>query len=71
LKAVEGRIRSLYPFQLQEKDGAVIMERKDEDMYACQITANYLLGTIKASTGPPDAPTYAVLDLGGALSFAS
>jgi guanosine-diphosphatase len=64
LKAVEGRIRSSYPFQLQEKDGVVIMDGKDEGVYAW-ITANYLLGTIKAST-PPDTPTYAVLDLGGA-----
>ncbi|EDR00213.1 uncharacterized protein LACBIDRAFT_334333 [Laccaria bicolor S238N-H82] len=37
---------------------------QDEGVYAW-ITANYLLGTIKAST-PPDTPTYAVLDLGGA-----
>ena len=64
LSAVEGRIRSSYPFQLQEKDGVVIMDGKDEGVYAW-ITANYLLGTIKAST-PPDTPTYAVLDLGGA-----
>ena len=63
LNAVEGRIRS-YPFQLQEKDGVVIMDGKDEGVYAW-ITANYLLGTIKAST-PPDTPTYAVLDLVGA-----
>jgi guanosine-diphosphatase len=46
------------------------MERKDEDMYAW-ITANFLLGTIKASTPPANSPTYVVLDLGGALSFAS
>jgi len=64
LKAVEGRIHSSYPFQLQEKDGVVIMDGKDEGVYAW-ITANYLLGTIKAST-PPDTSTYAVLDLGGA-----
>jgi len=55
LKAAEGRIRSSYPFQLQEKDGVVIMDGKDEGMYAW-ITENYLLGTIKAST-PPDTPT--------------
>ena len=40
------------------------MDGKDEGVYAW-ITANYLLGTIKAST-PPDTPTCAVLDLGGA-----
>ncbi|KIJ91501.1 hypothetical protein K443DRAFT_14338 [Laccaria amethystina LaAM-08-1] len=43
LKAVEGRLRSSDPFQLQEKDGVVIMDRKDEDVYAW-ITANYLSG---------------------------
>ena len=64
LNAVEGRIRSSYPFQLQEKAGVMIMDGKDEGVYAW-ITANYLLETIKAST-PPDTPTYAVLDLGGA-----
>jgi guanosine-diphosphatase len=40
------------------------MGGKDEGVYAW-ITANYLLGTIKASA-PPDTPIYAVLDLGGA-----
>ena len=63
LNAMKGRIRS-YPFQLQEKAGVVIMDGEDEGVYAW-ITANYLLGTIKAST-PADTPTYAVLDLGGA-----
>ena len=42
----------------------MIMDGEDEGMYAW-ITANYLLGTIKASM-PPDTPTYAALDLGGA-----
>ncbi|EDQ98904.1 uncharacterized protein LACBIDRAFT_318551 [Laccaria bicolor S238N-H82] len=65
LEAVEGRIRSSYPFQLQEKDGVVIMDGKDEGVLYAWITANYRLGTIKAST-PPDTPTYAVIDLGGA-----
>ncbi|KAF8157837.1 nucleoside phosphatase family-domain-containing protein [Crassisporium funariophilum] len=64
LHAVEKRIHESYPFKLQEKDGVVIMDGKDEGVYAW-ITANYLLGTIKANT-PPNTPTYAVLDLGGA-----
>ena len=41
LTAVEARIRSAYPFQLQEKDGVVVMDGKDEGVYAW-ITANYL-----------------------------
>ena len=64
LKAVEERLHRFYPFQLVEKDGVTIMDGKDEGVYAW-ITANYLLGTIKANT-PKDTPTYAVLDLGGA-----
>jgi guanosine-diphosphatase len=64
LEAVEKRIHGAYPFQLQAKDGVVIMDGKDEGVYAW-ITANYLLGTIKSDT-PKDTPTYAVLDLGGA-----
>ena len=40
------------------------MDGEDEGVYAW-ITANSVMGTIKAST-PPDTPTYAVLDLGGA-----
>ena len=63
LHAVEKHIRQSYPFQLQEKDGVVVMDGKDEGVYAW-ITANYLLETIKADT-PKDTPTYAVLDLGG------
>ena len=51
-------------FKLLEKDGVTIMDGKDEGVYAW-ITANYLLGTIKADT-PKDTPTYAVLGLGGA-----
>jgi guanosine-diphosphatase len=64
LEAVERRLRDKYPFQLQEKDGVVIMDGKDEGVYAW-ITANYLLNTIRADT-PRDTPSYAVLDLGGA-----
>jgi guanosine-diphosphatase len=64
LEAVERRLHDNYPFPLQEKDGVVIMDGKDEGVYAW-ITANYLLDTIRADT-PRDTPSYAVLDLGGA-----
>lgn len=64
LQAVEDRLRNHYPFQLPSKDPVVVMDGKDEGVYAW-ITANYLLDTIRAKT-PPNTPTYAVLDLGGA-----
>ncbi|KAJ4475764.1 nucleoside phosphatase family-domain-containing protein, partial [Lentinula aciculospora] len=64
LDAVAHRIHEKYPFQLHEPDGVVIMDGKDEGVYAW-ITANYLLNTIRADT-PADTTTYAVLDLGGA-----
>jgi len=44
LEAVETRIHSKYPFPLLESDGVMIMEGKDEGVYAW-ITTNYLLGT--------------------------
>ncbi|EDR00195.1 uncharacterized protein LACBIDRAFT_314571 [Laccaria bicolor S238N-H82] len=63
LEAVEGRIRSSYPFQTQEKDGVVIMDFKDEGVYAW-ITANYLLGTINgASTQIVFEPVLASSDM--------
>ncbi|KAH6893732.1 guanosine-diphosphatase [Coprinopsis sp. MPI-PUGE-AT-0042] len=63
LDAVEDRIP-------RPHDGVVIMDGKDEGVYAW-ITANYLLGTIKpgkekTTVGKARGPTYAVLDLGGA-----
>jgi len=64
LDAIERRLRDNYPFPLQDKDGVVIMDGKDEGVYAW-ITANYLLNTIRADS-PRDTPSYAVLDLGGA-----
>jgi guanosine-diphosphatase len=75
LEAVGKRIGDVYPFQLVE-DGVVIMDGKDEGVYAW-FTANYLMGTIKegASSGKDfvedrreegEKSTYAVLDLGGA-----
>ncbi|KAF9459197.1 nucleoside phosphatase family-domain-containing protein [Collybia nuda] len=68
LEAVEKRLREEYPFQLVEKDPVVIMDGKDEGVYAW-ITANYLLDTIRAGSpgnGGKAPGTYAVLDLGGA-----
>ncbi|KAF8628508.1 hypothetical protein AX15_003854 [Amanita polypyramis BW_CC] len=64
LSAVEKRIKEVYPFKLVEKDGVVIMDGKDEGVYAW-ITTNYLMGTIKESARANES-TYAVLDLGGA-----
>ncbi|KAF8120617.1 nucleoside phosphatase family-domain-containing protein [Boletus edulis] len=63
LEAVEKRLRGRYPFKLPDTDGVVIMDGKDEGVYAW-ITANYLMDVIRAGS-PKDAPTYAVLDLGG------
>ena len=67
LEAVGRRIGGEYPFRLVEKEGVVIMDGKDEGVYAW-ITANYLMGTIKEGGGGGGAElaTYAVLDLGGA-----
>ena len=62
LVAVKDRIIEKYPFKLVDKDGVVIMDGRDEGVYAW-ITANYLLDTIRASS---NNPPYAVLDLGGA-----
>ncbi|KDQ62803.1 hypothetical protein JAAARDRAFT_122462 [Jaapia argillacea MUCL 33604] len=64
LEAVRNRIEEKYPFVLQGEDSVAIMDGKDEGVYAW-ITANYLLDSIRASS-PKNAPTYAVLDLGGA-----
>lgn len=64
LDAVRRRLENRYPFSVVEKDGVVIMDGKDEGVYAW-ITANYLLGSIGANA-LPDANSFAVLDLGGA-----
>ncbi|KIY44409.1 hypothetical protein FISHEDRAFT_67520 [Fistulina hepatica ATCC 64428] len=65
LDAVRTRLVRSYPFPIHDHpDGIVIMDGKDEGVYAW-ITANYLLNTIRPDT-PKDTPTYAVLDLGGA-----
>ncbi|ESK87621.1 nucleoside diphosphatase gda1 [Moniliophthora roreri MCA 2997] len=63
LKAIEDKLQKDYPFQLPN-DAVSIMDGKDEGVFAW-ITANYLLDTIRGTSGA-SADTYAVLDLGGA-----
>ncbi|KIJ36677.1 hypothetical protein M422DRAFT_261035 [Sphaerobolus stellatus SS14] len=63
LDAVRHRLETEYPFPIAGKDGVVIMDGKDEGVYAW-ITANYLLDTIRSNKNADS--TYAVLDLGGA-----
>ena len=64
LDAVERHLSKQYPFPFADKEPVVIMDGKDEGVYAW-ITANYLLDTIRLDT-PKNTSTYAVLDLGGA-----
>jgi len=61
LDAVRTRLETKYPFPVVKKDGVIIMDGKDEGVYAW-ITTNYLLGKIG---GIDRSPTAAVLDLGG------
>ena len=63
LEAVRTRLETEYPFPVVSKEngGVVIMEGKDEGVYAW-ITTNYLLGKIG---GPDKTPTAAIFDLGG------
>lgn len=63
LDAVRERLETVYPFPVvsREKGGVIIMDGKDEGVYAW-ITTNYLLGKIG---GPDKTPTAAVFDLGG------
>lgn len=63
LAAVQKRLETKYPFPLAKEDPVVIMDGKEEGVYAW-ITANYLLDTIRATTAAGTS-TYAVLDLGG------
>ncbi|KIM29918.1 hypothetical protein M408DRAFT_303860 [Serendipita vermifera MAFF 305830] len=70
LAAVKHRLQTTYKFPVVSKDGVVIMDGKDEGVYAW-ITANYLLnalpsGSAAPNTGSDDIVPYAVLDLGGA-----
>ncbi|KZT09167.1 uncharacterized protein LAESUDRAFT_674953 [Laetiporus sulphureus 93-53] len=64
LEAVRQHLHQKYPFSLQDPNGVVIMDGKDEGVYAW-ITANYLLNTIRGDS-VAGTPSYAVLDLGGA-----
>ncbi|GBE83242.1 Probable guanosine-diphosphatase [Sparassis crispa] len=64
LAAVRSHLHEKYPFSFQDADGVVIMDGKDEGVYAW-ITANYLLNTIRGDS-LAGTPSYAVLDLGGA-----
>ncbi|KAI0632268.1 nucleoside phosphatase family-domain-containing protein [Trametes polyzona] len=64
LAAVRHRLETKYPFSLQGEDSVVIMDGRDEGVYAW-ITANYLLDTIRSNSPKANEP-YAVLDLGGA-----
>ncbi|KAI6044915.1 nucleoside phosphatase family-domain-containing protein [Pisolithus marmoratus] len=63
LEAVQAHLEQQYRFAVPQRDGVVIMDGKDEGVYAW-ITANYLLDTIRADS-PADVSPYAVLDLGG------
>jgi guanosine-diphosphatase len=64
LDAVQRRLSTVYPFPLASRDPVVIMDGRDEGVFAW-ITANYLMDTIRADS-PKTAVPYAVLDLGGA-----
>ena len=61
LQTVREHIELDYPFPLVKPDGVIIMDGKDEGVYAW-ITTNYLLGNI-GSADPHQ--TAAVFDLGG------
>jgi guanosine-diphosphatase len=64
LDAVRRRLSTVYPFPLTSQDAVVIMDGRDEGVFAW-VTANYLMNTIRADS-PKTAVPYAVLDLGGA-----
>lgn len=64
LIAVRNRLSNVFPFPLASQDPVVIMDGRDEGVFAW-VTANYLMNTIRADS-PKAAVPYAVLDLGGA-----
>jgi guanosine-diphosphatase len=64
LEAVRRWLSTAYPFPLASQDPVVIMDGRDEGVYAW-VTTNYLMDTIRADS-PRTAVPYAVLDLGGA-----
>lgn len=61
LSTVKAHLETKYPFPLVQKDGVIMMDGKDEGVYAW-ITTNYLLGNIGSAE---KLPTAAVFDLGG------
>jgi len=61
LKAVEEKIKKEYPFNLPKENGVIVMEGKDEGVYAW-ITVNFLLDKIG---NDQKEDTVAVMDLGG------
>ncbi|KAI8917944.1 nucleoside phosphatase family-domain-containing protein [Entophlyctis helioformis] len=61
LAGVRAKLETVYPFPVIKTDGVVVMEGRDEGVFAW-ITVNYLLGNIGAETRKPTA---AILDLGG------
>ncbi|KAJ3328653.1 Guanosine-diphosphatase [Blyttiomyces sp. JEL0837] len=61
LAAVRNRLEENYPFKVVEQDGVVVMDGKDEGVFAW-ITVNYLLSRIGASKRQATA---AIIDLGG------
>lgn len=61
LSAIRTHLENNYPFPLVKKDGVIVMEGKDEGVYAW-ITTNYLLGNIGSAE---KKSTAAVFDLGG------
>ncbi|OZJ05783.1 hypothetical protein BZG36_01293 [Bifiguratus adelaidae] len=60
LKAVRNRLETVYPFPIAKTDGVVVMDGREEGIYAW-ITVNYLLGNFDDK----DSNTAAVFDLGG------
>jgi guanosine-diphosphatase len=64
LDAVRRHLSTAYPFPLASPDPVVIMDGRDEGVFAW-VTSNYLMDTIRADS-PKTAAPYAVLDLGGA-----
>ena len=61
LSTVRQHLEKNFPFPVVKENGVIIMDGKDEGVYAW-ITTNYLLGNIGS---PEKTPTAAVFDLGG------
>lgn len=61
LSTVKIHLETKYPFPVVKENGVIIMDGKDEGVYAW-ITTNYLLGNIGSAE---KKPTAAIFDLGG------